>query len=83
MRLGRKGLLKRNFHLSVTAGCGGVHGSRDFVEMPPNQPPRRIAKNDRSDFPARKILLIAHVLVSRKEHVKTGLFSGRQQSAIG
>ena len=75
-------LLRRDFHFGIAARCGCMNSFYDTLDVKTKFWPLLLAEYHDCDFPAGKILLVPHVLVSGQQDVKTGLFCSRQQVAI-
>ena len=79
----QRALLVRDVHLGIAAGRGGVHGGGDDVEVQSNTRPLRSAQHHKGYSAARKVLLIAHILVGGEKYVETGPLRRCQQVAVG
>ena len=75
-------LLKRDGNIGVTASRCRFHRRNNLVEMPPDEPPRRITKYDNRDPPITEILLIAHILVGREQQIETRILRQLQQRSV-
>jgi hypothetical protein len=75
-RLGRRHLapepLERDGHFDIAARRGGVHGGGNLFNVQLDKRPLRSAQHHEGDSAARKILLIAHIVVGCQKHVETG-----------
>ena len=77
-----RALLKWNFHLGQAAGCRGVHGGYDPVDLQPNKRPLRRAQHDKGDAASREVLLIAYAVVRRQKDVETSALPLGQQVTV-
>lgn len=61
-------LLERYIHLGIAARCCGAHGGNDPFNVSAQGWPLLVSENDKSDFPARQVLLIPDVFVGRQQN---------------
>ena len=59
------GLEEWNFHLGIAAGCCGVHGGDNAVNVAMNGGALRIAEDNDRDTAAFEVLLVTDILVRR------------------
>ena len=77
------GLLARNFHFGIAAGCRRVYGRRNSFYVQSNKRPLRSAQDHKGYAAAYEVLLIAHVLVGGQKHVEPGPLRFGEQVAVG
>jgi DNA-binding GntR family transcriptional regulator len=73
-----QGLLARDFHFRIAAGCGCVHGGGNLADMTLHDAPLRIAKYENGNSAAHQVLLRQHVLVRSNQNLEPGFFGGFQ-----
>lgn len=78
------GLLERDVHFGVAAGCGGVHARGDAFKMQLHERPSgRPGQNDKGDLAARQILLVADSLIRGEQEINGRILGYVQQIAVG
>jgi len=71
-----------NFHFGIAAGCRSVDCRRNAIHVEFDVRPLLVPKNNDCNFPPRKILLVAHILVRRQEQLKTSFFGLSKQLTV-
>src|SRR5205807_7707771 len=82
VHLNARGLLVGDVHLGIAAWRGRVHSGGNEVQVQSNKRPLRSTEHNDGYSSAYKILLIAHIFVSRKNHVEPGPLPFGQQVAV-
>jgi hypothetical protein len=75
-------LRERNLHFDVAARRCRAHGGDDPFNILAQNRPLLVSENDKSDFPARQVLLVPDILVGRQQKLKARGFSGRYQFSV-
>lgn len=73
MRLG-----SRNLDLNIAATHRRAHCFNNALHMGTQLRPLLNPENHDGDFPVRKILLVAQILVGRQQNIEASLFGNRQ-----
>lgn len=69
---------KRYLHFGIAAGESRIYRCNNLGDMQTHKVPRGVAEHHKGYLPPRQILLVAKIFVSRKKHLKTGLFGCAQ-----